>query len=176
MEPPTPVAFFSFGDIISVQMTYDSKEWRAKRDEKLLEWFGGNRSALEFLVVLSSIAELWDDLVDGDKLPSREEIDRIFMGALVTLPLNEFFQQNKGFFMPLILQSINAWRDSVELEKEGKRGRAYALTLRDTHLLMAPMIVFVLRGEEEARKVSLDMWKYFTANDDPIAWIGEGAE
>lgn len=152
-------------------MTYDSKEWRAERDEKLLGWFGGNRSALDFIVTLSSIAELWDDLVDGDKLPSRAEIDQIFIGALVVLPTNEFFNQNKSFFMPLILQAINAWRDSVELEKEGAKGRAYALTLRDTHLLMAPMIVMLLRGEDAARKVSLEMWKYFTANDDPIAWM-----
>jgi hypothetical protein len=152
-------------------MTYDSKEWRAERDEKLLGWFGGNRSALDFIVTLSSIAELWDDLVDGDKLPSRAEIDQIFIGALVVLPTNEFFNQNKSFFMPLILQAINAWRDSVELEKEGAKGRAYALTLRDTHLLMAPMIVMLLRGEDVAREVSLEMWKYFTANDDPIAWM-----
>lgn len=152
-------------------MTYDSKEWRAERDEKLLGWFDGNRSALDFIVTLSSIAELWDDLVDGDKLPSRAEIDQIFIGALVVLPTNEFFNQNKSFFMPLIFQAINAWRDSVELEKEGAKGRAYALTLRDTHLLMAPMIVMLLRGEDAARKVSLEMWKYFTANDDPIAWM-----
>jgi hypothetical protein len=152
-------------------MTYDSKEWRAERDEKLLGWFGGNRSALDFIVTLSSIAELWDDLVDGDKLPSRAEIDQIFIGALVVLPTNKFFNQNKSFFMPLILQAINAWRDSVELEKEGAKGRAYALTLRDTHLLMAPMIVMLLRGEDVAREVSLEMWKYFTANDDPIAWM-----
>lgn len=157
-------------------MTYDSKEWRAERDEKLLGWFGGNRSALDFIVTLSSIAELWDDLVDGDKLPSRAEIDQIFIGALVVLPTNEFFNQNKSFFMPLILQAINAWRDSVELEKEGAKGRAYALTLRDTHMLMVPMIVMILRGETIARAVSLEMWKYFTANDDPIAWIGGETE
>jgi hypothetical protein len=153
-------------------MVYDSPEWRQARDAKLLEWFGGNQSAVNFLVILSSIAELWDDLIDGDKLPPKEEIDKIFWGALVELPTNEFFQQNKAFFMPLIIQAITAWRDSTALEKEGERGRAYALTLRDTHLLMAPMIVLLLRGEAAAREVSLEMWKYFTANDDPLAWIG----
>jgi hypothetical protein len=157
-------------------MVYDSPEWRQARDAKLLEWFGGNQSAVNFLVMLSSIAELWDDLIDGDKLPSKEEIDQIFWGALVELPTNEFFQQNKAFFIPLIIQAITAWRDSTVLEKEGERGRAYALTLRDTHLLMAPMIVLLLRGEAAAREVSLEMWKYFTANDDPLAWIGGKSE
>ena len=156
-------------------MIYDSPEWRDARDAKLLEWFGGNRSALDFITTLGAISELWDALVDWDELPPREEIDLTFWGALVELPTNEFFNAHKAKLMPLIFQAIIAWRDSVELEREGSRGRAYALTLRDVHLLMAPMIVMILRGPEAARESSLEMWKFFTANDDPIEWIGKEA-
>jgi len=124
---------------------HDTNEWRELRNAKLLEWFGGNQSAVDFLVALSSIAELWDDLVDKDKEPSRKEIDAVFWNALVTLPTNEFFNQNRAFLMPLVIQSINAWQDSVELENGNTNDRAYALTLRIISLQIAPMIVLLLR-------------------------------
>jgi hypothetical protein len=152
-------------------MEHDTEDWRRLRNTKLLEWFGGNQSAVDFLVALSSIAELWDDLVDKDKQPSRKETDAVFWNALVTLPTNEFFNANKAFLMPLVIQSINAWQDSVELENGNTNDRAYALTLRIISLQIAPMIVLLLRGQEAMRDVSTDMWRYFTSHDDAIKWI-----
>jgi hypothetical protein len=152
-------------------MTHDTSDWRTVRNAKLLEWFGGNQSAVDFMVSLSSIAELWDDLVDKDKELDRNEIDSVFWNALVTLPTNEFFNQHKSFLMPLIIQSINAWQDSVELEKGSKDDRAYALTLRIISLQIAPMIVMLLRGQEECRRVSVDIWRFATSHDDAIKWI-----
>lgn len=152
-------------------MTHDTQNWRIARNAKLLEWFGGNQSAVDFMVSLSSIAELWDDLVDKDKELNRNEIDSVFWNALVTLPTNEFFNQHKSFLMPLIIQSINAWQDSVELEKGSKDDRAYALTLRIISLQIAPMIVLLLRGKEECRRVSVDIWRFATSHDDAIKWI-----
>ena len=35
-------------------MTFDTPTWREERDAKLLEWFGGNRSAVEFVVAIST--------------------------------------------------------------------------------------------------------------------------
>jgi hypothetical protein len=150
---------------------HDSENWREIRNAKLLEWFGGNQSAVDFLVALSSIAELWDDLVDKDKELNRKEIDAVFWNALVTLPTNEFFNQNRAFLMPLVIQSINAWQDSVELENGNANDRAYALTLRIISLQIAPMIVLLLRGQEAMRETSTEMWRYFTAHDDAIKWI-----
>ena len=150
---------------------HDSQDWRELRNAKLLEWFGGNQSAVDFLVALSGIAELWDDLVDKDKEPSRKDIDIVFWNALVTLPTTEFFNQYKTFLMPLVVQSINAWQDSVELENGNTNDRAYALTLRIISLQIAPMIVLLLRGKEAMRDVSTEMWRYFTSHDDAIKWI-----
>lgn len=153
------------------QTSHDSQEWRAIRDAKLLEWFDGDHSAVDFVVAFSSIAELWDDLIDKDKEPSRQEIDAVFWNALVTFPCNEFFNKHRSFLMPLIVQAINAYHDSVELEKGGKDDRAYALTLRLVALQMCPMIVMLKKGYPAARAVSLDMWKFFTQHDKPIKWI-----
>lgn len=152
-------------------MKHDSVEWRVLRDSKLLEWFDGDQSAVDFIIAISSISELWDDLTDKDKTPTQEDINQTFWNALVTLPCNDFFNTHKTFLMPLILQSINAWHDSVELEVGTENDRAYALTLRLLALQIAPMIVFIKKGFAESRKVSVEMWRYFTAHDDAMKWI-----
>lgn len=152
-------------------MKHDSVEWRVLRDSKLLEWFDGDQSAVDFIIAISSISELWDDLTDKDKTLTQEEINQVFWNALVTLPCNDFFNTHKTFLMPLILQSINAWHDSVELEAGTENDRAYALTLRLLALQIAPMIVFIKKGFAESRKVSVEMWRYFTAHDDAMKWI-----
>lgn len=152
-------------------MKHDSVEWRVLRDSKLLEWFDGDQSAVDFIIAISSISELWDDLTDKDKTSTQEEINQVFWNALVTLPCNDFFNTHKTFLMPLILQSINAWHDSVELEAGTENDRAYALTLRLLALQIAPMIVFIKKGFAQSRKVSVEMWRYFTAHDDAMKWI-----
>jgi hypothetical protein len=151
-------------------MAHDSSTWRQERNTKLLEWFG-DQSAVDFFIAISAICELWDDLTDRDKQPSQEEIDTVFWHTLVTLPTNSFFNEHKDFFMPLILQGINAWKDSVELEAGSVDDRAYALTLRYLGLQLAPMIVTVLHGEETARAMSVDCWRWFTQHDNALDWI-----
>lgn len=152
-------------------MEFDSPEWRQVRDAKLLEWFGGNQSAVDFVVAISSIAELWDDLTDRDKEIPQETIDSAMWQMLVTLPTNDFFNQHKSFFVPLIIQSINAWKDSLELEKSSQSDRAYALTLRILALQITPMVVTILRGPQAARQMSVESWRFFTAHDNAINWI-----
>lgn len=156
-------------------MIYDSPEWRQARDAKLLEWFNGDKSAVEFYVAVSSICELWDDIVDKDKEITRETLDEVFWNALITLPTNEFFNKHKSFFIPLMIQGINAWQDSVELEKGSEDDRAYALTLRLLGVQLAPMIVLLQRGKEAAREVSVEIWKFATAHDSALAWIKGGS-
>jgi hypothetical protein len=154
-------------------MEFDSTEWREVRNAKLLEWFDGNQSAVDFLVAVSALSELWDDLTDKDKEINQETIDNVFWHALVTLPTNEFFNQYKSFFIPLIIQGINAWKDSLEFEKGTEEQRAYALTLRLLGLQLIPMIVTILRGPAAARKMSVESWKFATAHDNPISWIND---
>lgn len=152
-------------------MTFDSPSWRDLRDAKLLEWFGGNQSAVDFVVAISSIAELWDDLTDRDKEIPQETIDSAMWQMLVTLPTNDFFNQHKSFFMPLIIQSINAWKDSLELEKGDENDRAYALTLRLLGLQLPAMVVTILRGPQAARQMSVEFWRFATAHDNTQTWI-----
>lgn len=155
------------------QQEFDSAAWRAERDAKLLEWFGGNQSAVDFMVAVSSLCELWDDLDDKDKKVSQSDYDATMWHALVTLPTNEFFNTHKSFFMPLIIAGINAYKDSREMESGDTEDRAYALTLRLLGLQLPAMIVTVLRGPAAARAMSVDCWRWSTKHDRAMDWINK---
>lgn len=152
-------------------MNYESPEWISLRDSKLLEWFHGNQSAVEFVKCIGHIAEVWDDLIDKDKEISDYSINKAFWECLISLPNNEFFHHNVNFFTPLMIGWITAWTDSVKLEKGGYQERAYALTLRDMYVQIVPMCVFLISGREESQQVSLEAWDFFTKHEDAEKWI-----
>ena len=154
-------------------MTFDSPAWREERNAKFLEWFGGSQSAVDFMVAVSSLCELWDDLDDKDKAIPQADSDAAMWNALVTLPTNEFFNAHKSFFMPLIIAGINAYKDSREMEKGDSNDRAYALTLRLLGLQLPAMIVTVLRGPEAAREMSVNFWRWATKHDNATKWINK---
>lgn len=152
---------------------FDTPQWREERNARLLEWFGGNQSAVDFMVAVSSLCELWDDLDDKDREIPQADSDAAMWNALVALPTNEFFNQHKSFFMPLIIAGINAYKDSRDMEKGDSNDRAYALTLRLLGLQLPAMIVTVLRGPEAARKMSVDCWRWSTSHDSALNWINK---
>lgn len=148
--------------------------WRERRNSKLHEWFLGDREAVQLLLTLSDITELWDDLIDNDKPISREQINAAFMRALIDLPTNPFFAQHKTYLMPLIIQSINSWQDANVLEQGDDNQRAIAYTLRNMDIQIAQAIAFIVGGFEHMRTVSVDMWDMFGARQDDIGtWLEE---
>ena len=146
-------------------------QWLQTRNENLLRWFCGNQSAVELLLTLSTISEAWDDLVDKDKELSEADLEQCFWAALVELPLNKFFNDNKAALMPLIVSSINLWLDSNKLARGDKTDRTHAFTLCRIDLQIAQHIALLTGGVEHMREVSLPMWKFFTAHDDADTWI-----
>ena len=147
------------------------EEWIALRNANLLRWFNGNASAVELLLTLSEISEVWDDLVDGDKPVAPHDLERCFWAALVKLPLNQFFNENKAALMPLIVSSINSWLDSNRLAKGDKTDRTHAFTLCRLDIQIAQHIALLTGGYDHMREVSLPMWKFFTSHDDADTWI-----
>lgn len=102
-------------------MTFDSPEWRAKRDELLNEWMLGNKDVVEFLLTVFQAAELWDDIIDGDHQKAKEAVSTTMLALLIDLPANKFFYENLNTLRTGMLLGINAWKDSVMLEQRSDR-------------------------------------------------------
>jgi hypothetical protein len=155
-------------------MQWGSEEWKRERDLKLLNWFSGNKDAVDFLLAISDVAELWDDLIDGDKPITKQRVNTAFMTALVELPNNPFYVEHREHLTPIIIQAANSWLDANELEKGDVNQRALAYTLRNMDIQLVQAIVYITGGFAKLRTYSADIWDYFGARQDPVLdWVQE---
>ena len=143
-------------------LQWDSEDWRRVRNVKMLEWMRGNAQAVDTVLALSTIAETWDDLHDGDKTPSKERVNEAFTLALVKLQVNEFYKANESLFYALIITSINAWMDANALQNSpNENHRMMAFYLRNFGHELTMLAVFRAGGWEHLRRVSLEIRLFF---------------
>lgn len=151
---------------------WGTRVWMNERDRVLLDWFNGDEDALNFLRDISDATELWDDMIDQDKELTEDKINSAFFKMLVSIPNNAFFQKNRLYLTPIIIQCINAWHDANKLEKGDANQRALAYTLRNIDIMLMQSIVFLTSGYPKMREVSEQVWTEFAAKqDDALRWI-----
>ena len=143
--------------------TFDSDEWRLLRDEKLRLWLLGDEQAMQCLLMLFHLAELWDDVVDGQLDPA-VGASRLAWGALCELPSNPFYQRHITFLTPVVQAGANAWMDSVQLEgRDDLHSQVWAYALRDFYMELVPLAAYLVGGFDHMRRVSLEARNFFQA-------------
>lgn len=156
-------------------MPWGSETWKNDRDRDLLEWFGGDEQAVHFMLALSDITELWDDLIDQDKEITPARIDSVFYTALFGLACNPFYQRHITYLTPLMVAAINAWKDANTLQRGTPNERAVAYTLRNLDIQIVQAIVLLTQGPEKAREIGPKLWRKFAAEQDDIqTWVSRG--
>lgn len=143
---------------------YDSTEWRALRNSLLHLWVN-DIHAVNFLLTIGNVAEVWDDLIDGDKEVTPDALNRTFMSVLTQLPLNPFFDKHKFQLVPLMVTGINTWQDSDLLAKGNETDKAMAYVLRDWYVELVMFVVYLLHGYDAMRKVSMEARKFFSQHE-----------
>lgn len=143
---------------------YDSNDWRSLRNSLLHSWVD-DVHAVNFLLTIGEVAEVWDDLIDGDCEVSDDKINRTFTTLLTQLPFNPFFDKYKFQLAPLMVTGINAWQDSNELAKGDETAKAMAYVLRDWYIELVMFVVYLLRGYDAMRKVSMEARKFFSQHE-----------
>ncbi len=145
--------------------------WLELRARKLREWVP-DEHALSFLNDVSRISELWDDLIDQDKTITPEAIHSAMLSALISLPLNPFYQRHSTYLTPLMIHAINAWQDANQLSQGTRSQRALAYTLRHFDTQMLTALVNLTQGYSKMREVSAEIWTFFVAEpDDFDEWM-----
>lgn len=140
---------------MTAQLAWDSEAWRVERDRRQLEWMCGNHQAVEVVHRLSHIAELWDDIIDGDRKATDTEVNFAFESALIHLQTNPFFAKHHATIMAVIVLAINAWHDANEYQKTGDpEKRMQAFYLRNFGIELSMICAFCCGGYEHLRAVS----------------------
>jgi hypothetical protein len=145
-------------------MKFDSAKWRETRNERLLEWMRGDTDAVDFILQLAEVAEVWDDIIDRDKDFDPDRINRAFVLALLSIPSNPFYVAHGAYLRPLMMAGANAWMDSTELEKH-KDGwaKVWAYALRDWYMELIPACANIIGGYAHMRDVSIVTRRFFQA-------------
>lgn len=144
---------------------FDTPAWRSLRNKKLAEWIG-NDAAVDFIQDFAHVCEVWDDLIDRDRELTDNEIHAAFWVLVTELPLNPFFDQFKRQLIPLLVTGINAWMDANEMERSPLRNdRVFAYVLRDWYMEFVSYVIYLARGREYLREVSLDVRAFFTNHE-----------
>lgn len=154
-------------------MEYDSPQWRAHRDA-MLERILRNHEAMRFLKLVMEIGEQWDDVVDGDMEKTPRHINRLLWLAIVELQLDPFYARHREALLPVMIVGMNAWMDSTDLEKGSRQERAIAYGLRDFHLELIGMCIFLLHGYEAMRKYSAEIRQFLMDSHETIDDFLEG--
>jgi len=146
------------------QPEYDTGPWRELRNQKLVEWVG-DENAVRFIINFSEACELFDDLIDQDKPLEDGHVVRVLWTLLTELPLNPFFDTYKFQLVPIIVTGINAWLDANEFEKGDEHEQSLAFVLRDVYMELIAFVIYLTRGRDYMREVSLEIRRFFMHNE-----------
>ncbi len=149
---------------MSDKLVFDSQEWRVIRNQKLKEWLKDD-CAIDFLLDVFHVAEVWDDLIDKDKHLSNADIHKAFYTALITLPNNPFFVAYTKELTGVMTSGIHAWIDATSLETGNENEKIYAYVLRDWYMELLTLVCTLLHGFDYTHSISLEM-RHFFINDD----------
>ena len=132
---------------------YDTPAWHAERDALLVEVIQ-DPDAIQFLQIVGTVAEIWDDLIDRDKPVSNAQINRAFWLAIVGLQSNPFYRRHQDMLMPVMAAGMNAFMDSAEMETGDAQDRAMTYFLRDAYLEIVSITIGLAQGFEAMREHS----------------------
>jgi hypothetical protein len=149
-------------DIIpTTNPAFDSDAWREMRNAKLREWIVDD-NAIAFIVQFFDFCEVIDDLWDGDKPVTKDDLTRILFVVLTELPLNPFFDRFKMQLIPVIVTGVNAWLDANELEGGSDNDKVFSYVLRDWYAELIAFVIYLVQGRDYLRSVSMDVRRFFT--------------
>lgn len=125
-----------------------------------LEWFGGNQDALNMYRALVTLSHTWDDLVDGDKKVTEQDVNLAFMTCLVVLPANPFYRAIQDQVLPMWMSVISAYETANKFERDkDAHGIEIAHSLRYAAGYIVAHAVQVCLGPVQAREVLPEVWK-----------------
>ena len=123
----------------------------------------GNAAAIALVRTLNLAINAWDDLIDGDKTPTINEIHAAFIALLVDLPRNPFYREHMDELLPCIEVAIAEWLAANELEGGNKEDRARAHVLRFSGLSVYVMCARIVGGIQWAAEAATLMRKAIPA-------------
>lgn len=134
--------------------------------ERLEYFLKGDKMALLFCLDLLYVAHLWDDLIDGDKERTAEEINQGFVKSLTAIPTNSFFELCRPALLPMMYNALTMWLETKNMNNGDPDERLTAFCLDNAVIEIIHFCILAKGGTEWAREVSSEFWQLFGPNDE----------
>lgn len=105
-------------------------------------------AATEWLLMLWSAIQLFDDIADGDPV-GRRDLDAVIVNTLVLMPGNPFFAANSAQLLPVMMNAVLKWKASDSAERNGKAD-AKSFVWRASYYDVVLMVVTLCSGVQAA--------------------------
>ena len=144
-------------------MTEAVAKYRAPADLESrfdIEWFRGNRAALDMAMMIARLSNTVDDMIDKDEPVSDAQICDAFLSCLTALPLNPFYASIQREVAPMWVPVFSAFEAATHYERTKDRvGLELAHTLRYMPGMIISYAITVCVGGAKAREYIPKMWK-----------------
>jgi hypothetical protein len=127
--------------------------------QNLEEHFQLPASAIEWLLMMFQVTQVFDDVADGDTV-SREELNKCIWNTLVAMPLNPFFVANSTTLLPVVALSILKWQGSDAVERAGQANEM-SFAWRATFYDLCMIVIQACHGVKRATELSGDVLKLY---------------
>lgn len=131
-----------------------------------------NIEAITLCSKLAQVCQVWDDLIDKDKVVPPEVINEVFWMVLIDIPCNSFYRTHFAQLVTIIGAIINDWLDSNTLEKGSKNEKILAYVLRDRASMLITTCAEIIGGYHWMRQISPIVTAFIY--DEPISEYLEG--
>lgn len=129
----------------------------ATDQEFMLHAFKGDEDAIRLVCDIALIAGVWDDVHDGDKDLTREQISAAFWAATVSVPANPFYLKHADQIRPVMAVGVLNWKLANQFERGLPEERVLAHVLRYSIADVATLIAHLVGGHQWAELVGPEL-------------------
>lgn len=126
----------------------------------MLYAFKGNQAAVDFVLLVARVADVWDNLIDKDVPVSDEAINDAFWSLAIELPGNGFYRANVDDLRPVMATGITNWMVANRMERSKEmnhRAIEIAHVIRYSIADVVLMVALLCGGREWAAEVGQEL-------------------
>lgn len=128
-----------------------------KDTEFLLHAFRGNQSAVEFVLLVARVADVYDNLVDRDAVVLTKDIHDAFWALAIEMPGNAFYRAHMDDLRPVMATGIVNWLTANQMETMDFRAVEIAHVIRYSIADVAILAALLCGGREWAAEVGPEL-------------------
>lgn len=126
--------------------------------EFMLHAFKGDKNAVNYVLMVVRVADVWDNLIDKDVPVSDEDVNDAFWLLTVGIPRNAFYRAHMDDLLPVTETGIVNWFAANQLEKSGGgREIEIAHVIRYSIADVALMTALLCGGRQWAEQVGPEL-------------------